>query len=91
MISEWFMQLATGFMSWVASLFPAWTPPAEFTQLSGMVSTVMGWFVGLGVWVPWSLIGACVGIQLAAWAIALGVKAIRAAASHVPFVGGHGA
>lgn len=91
MITEFFLNLAAGIVSWIASLFPAWTPPAEFTQLSGMVSTVMGWFVGLGVWVPWSVISTCAAVQLAVWAIALGVKTVRAAAAHIPLFGGSGA
>lgn len=91
MITEWLLGLGATILAWVGSLFPAWTPPPEFTGLGGMISQLMGWFVGLGVWVPWGVLGACVGIQLAAWAIALSAKTVRAAVAHIPFVGGHGA
>jgi hypothetical protein len=90
-ISEWFLQMGATILAWVGSLFPAWTPPAEFTQMGGLVSQAMGWFVGLGVWVPWSVLTACVTVQLAAWALTLSAKTVRAAVAHIPFVGGHGA
>lgn len=90
MISEFFLNLAVGFVGWLAGLFGEWDPPAELTGMATAAQSLVTQFASLGVWVPWGVIAACVGAAVASWAIVLGIKTIRAAAAHIPGVGGSG-
>lgn len=90
MISEWFLSMASGFVTFIAGLFGEWTPPTQLTDATGALQAVMGTFVGLGVWVDWGVLGACVTASLAAWAVVVGIKLIRALLAHVPQIGGAG-
>lgn len=91
MITEWLLNLAAGFVAWLATLFPEWEGfESTFGQFAGFLSELMGAFVGLGVWVPWAVIAACVGVQITAWLLSLSGKTLRAVAAHIPFFGGAG-
>lgn len=90
MISEWFLGLALGAVGWLAGLFGEWEPPAELTDMATQAQVLVGQFASLGVWVPWGVIAACVGASVTTWAIVLGIKTVRAAAAHIPAIGGSG-
>jgi hypothetical protein len=89
-ISEFFMQLAVGFLSWIGDLFPVWTPPTEFRTFQTIMSGLVEGFVSVGVWIPWSVIGACFAVQVVVWGLVFAIKGLRAAAAHVPMIGGAG-
>jgi hypothetical protein len=84
------MNLAASFVVWLGGLFPDWEDPQVFNDLSGFLTTLVAAFAGLGIWVPWAVIGLCVGVQVSAWGLSLSGKTVRALASHIPFFGGSG-
>lgn len=90
MISEWFLQLAVGFATWLAGVFGPWTPPAELVDMADGAQQLVTAFASLGVWVPWGVIAACVAASVATWAIVVGIKLVRALAAHIPGFGGAG-
>lgn len=90
MITEWFISLMAGFVGMLGDAFGEWTPPAELVDASTGVSDVLANFNGMGVWVNWTILTACVVIQLATWATVVGIKVLRALAAHIPQIGGAG-
>ncbi len=90
MISEWFLNLAAGFVGWLAGLFGEWTPPAELTDMAGSAGYLMGQFASLGVWVNWPVVIGCVTASVGVWAVVVGIKLVRAVAAHIPLFGGAG-
>lgn len=90
MISEWFLNLAAGFVGWLAGLFGVWEPPQVLLDMADTVSLVVSMFADFGVWVDWVVLGACVLASVATWGIVLVIKVIRAIAAHVPAFGGSG-
>ncbi len=90
MVTEALIHAALAVTGWFASLFPTWTPPDEMLHLDTTVNGFLAQFAGIGPWIPWALVITCAGIALGTWAVCLGVKAVRAIASHIPLVGGSG-
>lgn len=90
MIVEFFLGIAQWFVEWIASLFGEWTPPAELLDATSGVSAVLGGIAGMGVWIEWTVLGACVAVQVGVWAVVLGIKLVRALLAHVPLFGGAG-
>lgn len=90
MITEYLITLATSFVGWVAGLFPAFENPTVLDQFAGFVTTAMGWFVGLGVWVDWGVLSACVAAQMLVTLAVFSAKGLRAALAHIPLFGGAG-
>jgi hypothetical protein len=91
MITEFFLSLATSVLGWLADLFPTWDDTSALDSFPAVLSTVMGWFVGLGVWVDWGILTGCVAVQMIVTLGVFSIKGLRAAASHIPFFGGSGA
>jgi len=90
MVTEWFAQVGVAIATFFVELLPAWSPPVELVQLD---ETVNGWLASLGglsPWVPWPVVILSVVLAVGTWAAALSVKAIRAVASYLPFIGGAG-
>lgn len=90
MISEFFLTLAAGFVSWLGSLFGEWEPPPELVDMATGANDLVMQFASLGVWVDWGVIAGCVAASVATWAIVLGIKVLRALAAHIPVIGGAG-
>ena len=90
MITEWIVQLATGFAAWLVGLMPDWEAPAELSDADGMLSSILELGAGLGPWVDWAFVGVVALIPLALWAGGLIWKLIRTVASHIPGFGGSG-
>jgi hypothetical protein len=90
MIVEWGLTLATGFVTWLLSLFPDWDVWPWFADLGNTINSVTTALTGLGVWVNWAVIGACVTAVLTSWIVFAQVKLARFGASHLPGVGGSG-
>lgn len=90
MITEFFLNLAAGFVGWLAGLFGNWQPPQMLLDMADTVGFIVGMFADLGVWVDWVVLGACVAAAVASWALVLGIKMVRALAAHIPAFGGSG-
>ena len=90
MITAWLMGLAVGIVEWFTSLMTGWVPPDWFVDLGDTVNSFTATLDGLGVWVNWYVVGACVTAVLASWQLFGKVKLTRVAASHVPQFGGGG-
>lgn len=90
MITEWILQLSNGFLSWLASLFPTYTPPSWLSDPGGWVAQLTQTVAGLGYWVNFPAIAGIVTLTLTLYITAFGFKLARAVAAHVPFIGGNG-
>lgn len=90
MIVEWLMTVSAGFTEWVASLMPDWDPPGWMTDPLGPVVTGIGAGASMGAWVDWTAVGVIVGTTTLVFAIAFGIKLVRAILSYVPLIGGAG-
>lgn len=90
MIVEWIVGLATTVWAWFGSLWPDWTPPAFLVGVDNQVNDLLANSAGLGSWVDWPFVLACVGAVLAVWLITLIVKIALRVASYIPFFGGAG-
>jgi hypothetical protein len=91
MIIEWLMQLVGGVVDWLTSLFPPVLIPADIENLdSTLTGLINDNSAGLAPFIDFGFIGSVIGIPLAIWGAAVLIKAIRAAAAHIPFFGGRG-
>ena len=90
MVTEWIVNLATSFVQWLASLFPAWDPPSQLTGMTTAVNSILGTLSGFGVWVDFTTLNSCVLAAVGVWAVVLAIKLIRAVIAHVPQFGGAG-
>lgn len=90
MISEWFLGLMAGFVGMLGDAFGPWEPPKQLTDGADGVNGVLQSFTGMGVWVEWPVLSACVAVQVGVWLTVLVIKLVRAIAAHVPAVGGAG-
>jgi hypothetical protein len=89
-ISEWFMNMAAGFVEWLASLFGEWEPPTQLTDMADSAGYLVGQFASLGVWVNWPVLIGCVAASVAVWTVVVGIKLLRAVVAHLPEWGGAG-
>lgn len=90
MITDWFIGLASGFVTWLVSLFPAIALPGWFTGFGDTVNGIFSTFSGLGAWADFAVLGVCSAWSLGAWVLFASIKTTRAAVAHVPGVGGAG-
>lgn len=90
MIVEWFLDLCAGVLGMLADAFGPWEPPTELVDASEGVNGLLTNWSGMSVWVEWTVLAACVGVQIAVWAGVVGIKGIRAIAAHIPQFGGAG-
>lgn len=90
MISEFFMGLATNFVVWLAGLFGSWTPPEQLLNAVDAVDGFLSGVSGVGVWVDWAVLSACLVASSTTFGIVLSVRVILRLASHVPLFGGAG-
>ncbi|SEH84155.1 MULTISPECIES: hypothetical protein [unclassified Leifsonia] len=89
MITEWFLSLAGGFITWLIGLFPPATAvPDWITSAAGYVQNVINSGAGLGAWIPWPLVIGVGGFQLALWFGLWSVKVIRWLVGLIPTMGG---
>lgn len=90
MVIEWLLGLAVVINDFVTGLFPDIEFPDWFVNIDDRFNAVFASIDGLGAWVDFGLAITCVMAALGTWVSCLGIKALRAAAAHVPFVGGSG-
>lgn len=91
MITEFFMDRVVEFIVWLAGVFGEWTPPEELTAMSDGVVGMLQTYNGLGVWVSWPVVNACIAAAGLTWAVVIGIKLIQKLIAHVPGFGGSGA
>lgn len=90
MIVEWFVSLASGFVGWLATLFPVLDLPPELVNADEGFNQVMALGDGLGAFVNWTVVGILAGIPITIWIGGLLLRAARVGLSHIPFFGGRG-
>jgi hypothetical protein len=90
MIVEWFAAVGVAIADWVASLMPAIEIPDDLVHLDAAINSIFEYGDGLGAWIDINLCAVVLAIPLAVWAVGLTVRAARALAAHIPFIGGGG-
>lgn len=90
MITEWLLQLGTGFVAWMVATFPAWSVPEWFSSFSTGIQTVVGMASGMSAWVDMGLASTVVGAIVGTWVVCLGIKLALRAGAHIPGIGGPG-
>lgn len=69
-------------VAWLLDRLPAWTPPAFLTgsgagTLNGYATEAAGWTSGFGAWISVSTLSTCIGVTLATFAVAVGIRVGR--------------
>lgn len=90
MVIDWLLQLVQGFVGWVASLFPPVELPDWLTGMIGSVNDFLGTVDGLGGWFPWPVLATVLATLVTFYAVAFGIKLVRAILAHLPEIGGSG-
>lgn len=90
MIVEWLSNVGTAIVVWFTSTITGWEPDPWFVDLGDTINTFCEGLFGLGIWVNWVVVGACVATVFASWLLFGNVKFARAVAAHFPIVGGAG-
>lgn len=90
MISEWFLTLMEGVVTWFMSLFepielPDWvsSPPADIASFMVNLDSV-------GVWVPWPIVTTVTLGVVTVYVVLFVVKIVKQVLAHVPAIGGAG-
>lgn len=88
MIIEWLLDLVIGVVDWFFGLFDGWeipdlSPPPE-------IASLLSFLDGMGVWVPWAVIGVSITAVLGVWGVMFLIKIVRQVLAHVPLFGGSG-
>jgi hypothetical protein len=89
-ITQAIVHAALGIATWFCTLFPAWDPPAWFVSLGSSLAGLVSGMSGLGGWIDWPIVSVIAAAAIGTWLVCLGIKALRAIASYIPFVGGAG-
>lgn len=87
MIWVWAFQAIGALVVGVLSIMPTINPPAWLTADSGL-GTVLGYFAGLGAWIPLGLLMMVFGAVITCVAVGFGIKAVRIALSYGTAGGG---
>lgn len=89
MVTDWLVQIG----AWaVAVLLSPLHLPAVPSWLSGAGATIgqVGQYVeGLGAWIPWPVVIAVLATWVLVLGVSVGIKLVRIALSHIPFIGGN--
>lgn len=88
MISQYFVDLFTNIVGWIAGILPNATIPDNVVHPDAAANGLFGLVTGLGVWVSWPVINACVGVSLAVFAAGGLIALFRVILSHLPYFGG---
>jgi hypothetical protein len=89
-IVQWLMTIGSGFVSWLATLFPAVPMPSWLTASTGSVYSFMASASNIGVWVPWGALSVAVSFLIIVYGGALAFRLVLKLVSFLPFVGGNG-
>jgi len=87
MIVDKLLDLLFGIVEWIVGLIPEWTAPAEIAGLDDLVNDWFSQYAGLGVWVPWNVIGIALSIIFGALGVNVTARLGLWAWSLVPVIG----
>lgn len=88
MIVNWFWTVAANVVAWVMTLVPDWAVPDSVLHYDRTLNDYANTLQGVGVFVPWIVLGAAIAAPMALWGLLLGWRAFRTGFSHMPFIGG---
>ena len=89
MITTWIIQTGTGFVGWIASLWPSdWEVPSWASGFMTTFAAIYTNVANLGAWVPWAILFGVVGSVIGVWLIGFLAKGLRWLVSWIPFMGG---
>jgi hypothetical protein len=90
-ITEWFINLGGGVVTWFLSLLPGSSTLPDGVIQAGDGLSSFGALVGsMAVWVNWGALFAAVTFALSWWVAMSVVRIFRAVIGHIPLVGGNG-
>lgn len=91
MITNAILQVGLMFVDLLTGWFPK-QPAVDqvVVQAGGFLAPIVAGAASLGVWVPWGVIGLCVGVVVPLFLATLTFKTIRAIVSYLPLIGGAG-
>ncbi len=91
MITEWFIELAMGFVGWIGGLLPEGSPVEDVMDAQqGLVPELFEFMGVLAGFIPWMVVVPIILIPLLVWVIGFLWKTARTVFSHVPQIGGSG-
>lgn len=90
MIVEWIVGVAVGLVTFLTGLMTGTEPAAWFVNLGDTINSFTSTLDGLGVWINFGVLGACLSAVMASWLVFSNVKLLRVGVSHIPQVGGGG-
>lgn len=92
MIIEWVLGLSAGFNEWLFSLFPTVdeVPAYVSDPFAGWETSIGPYIDGIGYWINLPALLVIVAASVVLWGIFAVIRLARAAAGHVPLVGGNG-
>lgn len=91
MITEWFMTLAQGVVTWALGLLPP-TDTAQdlIVSAENAFAPIIAGASQIGGWMPWGTLAICFPIVIGFYVASFAVKVFRQLFAHVPLFGGTG-
>ncbi|MDF2993141.1 MAG: hypothetical protein K0S37_3655 [Microbacterium sp.] len=91
MITEFFIFLAQGVMTWVLGLLP----PADDAQslvvsAKNALAPIISGGAAISAWMPWGTLAMVFGPVMGVYFASFAVKVLRQLFSHAPMIGGSG-
>jgi len=88
MITEALLNIVFGPVTWILGMLPDWSPGPELVNLDTSVNGWFDQFAGIGVWVPWPIVGTAIAAVLAAALFNVVARLVLWIYSLVPVFGG---
>jgi hypothetical protein len=90
-ITQFFIQLGTGFYAWFLGLLPDMTDAAGIIVTGeNWISTLIASGAALGAWIPWDWVAIVLPIVLTCYITLFVIKIVKNIWAFVPFFGGSG-
>lgn len=91
MITEFFVVLAQGFVTWLLGLLPATDNARDLiVTADNALAPILSGAASIGAWMPWGTLAIVFPIVIGFYIAAFGVKVFRQLFAHVPLFGGTG-
>jgi hypothetical protein len=90
-ITQWLIQAVSWFWEWVCSWLPAPEVPAWLASAGPTIQGFVSKIGGLGAFLPFSVLGAVLGLLLLLMVASLAIKVVRIIASFFTMGGGSAA
>jgi len=88
MVTEWFLEVLAGFVTWFLDLWPDITLPTWVDDAAGYIAEGLTFFAGMSSVLPIGAMVSALAFLLAVSAVAIGIRVLRIIASF--FTGGGG-